>query len=85
MRFRPGLLAVGRPCLVLALAPGAAAAQDNAGSCVEVGSQGTEHDYRCRMGPVTVAPFQVLTKELIFSVPKPDADGATIKVKGRKK
>ena len=27
------------------------------------------------MGPVTVAPFQVLTKELIFGVPKPDVDG----------
>ena len=75
MRLRPGLLAVVFPCLVLALAPGAASAQDNAGSCVEVGSQGTKHDYRCRMGPVTVAPFQVLTKELIFSVPKPDVDG----------
>jgi plastocyanin len=76
MRFRTGLLAVVLPCLILALVPGAASAQlDNAGSCVEVGSQGTKHDYRCRMGPVTVAPFQVLTKELIFSVPKPDIDG----------
>jgi plastocyanin len=76
MRFRTGVLAVVLPCLILALAPGAASAQlDNAGSCVEVGSQGTKHDYRCRMGPVTVAPFQVLTKELIFSVPKPDIDG----------
>jgi plastocyanin len=76
MRFRSGLLAVVLPCLILGLAPGAASAQlDNAGSCVEVGSQGTKHDYRCRMGPVTVAPFQVLTKELIFSVPKPDIDG----------
>ena len=76
MRFRSGLLAVVLPCLALALAPGAASAQqDNAGSCIEVGSQGTKHDYRCRMGPVTVAPFQVLTKELVFSVPKPDVDG----------
>src|SRR5918992_1051224 len=76
MRFRSALLAVVLPCLVLALAPGAASAQqDNSGSCVEVGSQGTKHDYRCRMGPVTVAPFQVLTKELVFSVPKPDVDG----------
>jgi plastocyanin len=76
MRFRSGLLAVVLPCLALAFAPGAASAQqDNAGSCIEVGSQGTKHDYRCRMGPVTVAPFQVLTKELVFSVPKPDVDG----------
>ena len=75
MRFRTGLLAVVLPCLVLALAPGAASAQDNAGSCVEVGSQGTKHDYRCRMGPITVGPFQVLTKEAVFSIPKPDIDG----------
>ena len=76
MRFRSGLLAVVLPCLVLALAPGAASAQqDNAGSCVEVGSQGTKHDYRCRLGPVTVGPFQVLTKELILGIPKPDVDG----------
>jgi plastocyanin len=76
MRIRSGLLAVALPCLVLALAPGTAAAQqDNAGSCVEVGSQGTEHDYRCRMGPITVGPFQVLTKEAVFSIPKPDIDG----------
>ena len=76
MRFRFGVLAVVLPCLVLALAPATASAQqDNAGSCVEVGSQGSEHEYRCRMGPVTVAPFQVLTKELIVGVPKPAVDG----------
>jgi plastocyanin len=75
MRFRPGLLAVVLPCLVLALAPGAASAQDNAGSCVEVGSQGTKHDYRCRMGPIAVGPFQVLVKEAVFDIPKPDIDG----------
>jgi plastocyanin len=82
MRFRWGLLAVVLPCLALALAPGAASAQqDNAGSCIEVGSQGAKHDYRCRMGPVTVAPFQVLTKELVFSVPKPDVDGFVTSMK----
>ena len=75
MRFRSGLLAVVLPCLVLALAPGAASAQDNAGSCVEVGSQGTKHDFRCRLGPVTVGPFQVLIKEAVFGIPKPDVDG----------
>jgi hypothetical protein len=75
MRFRPGLLAVVLPCLVLALVPASASAQDNAGSCELTGSQGSKQDYTCRMGPVTVAPFQVLTKELIFSVPKPDVDG----------
>jgi Stress up-regulated Nod 19/Copper binding proteins, plastocyanin/azurin family len=76
MRFRTGLLAVVLPCLILALAPSAASAQaDNAGSCVEVGSQGTKHDYRCRMGPITVGPFQVLVKEAVFGIPKPDVDG----------
>jgi plastocyanin len=75
MRVRSGLLAVVLPCLVLALHAPSAAAQDNAGSCVMTGSKGTKQDYRCRMGPVTVAPFQVLTKELIFGVPKPDVDG----------
>ena len=75
MRLRPGFLAVLLPCLALALLPAGASAQDNAGSCAEVGSQGTKHDYRCRMGPVTVGPFQVLTKEMVFDVPKPDVDG----------
>lgn len=75
MRFRPGLLAVMLPCLLLGLAPGAASAQDNAGSCVELGSQDTKHDYRCRMGPIAVGPFQVLVKEAVFDIPKPDVDG----------
>ena len=75
MRARSGLLAVVIPCLALALVPAAASAQDNAGSCVLTGSEGTEQDYRCRMGPVTVGPFQVLTKEGIFSIPKPNVDG----------
>ena len=77
MRFRPGLLAVVLPCLLLALAPGSAAAQsgNNAGECVESASQGTVKKYRCRLGPVRVGPFQVLTKELIFGIPKPALDG----------
>jgi plastocyanin len=80
MRFRSGLLAVVLPCLVIALAPSSASAQDNSGSCRLTGSKGTKQDYTCRMGPVTVAPFQVLTKELIFSVPKPDVDGFVTKM-----
>jgi hypothetical protein len=40
-----------------------------------VGSQGTKHDFRCRLGPVTVGPFQVLVKEAVFDIPKPDIDG----------
>jgi hypothetical protein len=75
MRVRSGLLAVVVPCLVLALVPAEAAAQDNAGSCVLTGSEGTKQDYRCRTGPITVAPFQVLMKDLTLEVPKPDVDG----------
>jgi hypothetical protein len=75
MRVRFGLLAVVLACLVPALLPAGAAAQDNAGSCVLTGSKGTKQDYRCRMGPITVGPFQVLTRAPVFSVPKPDVDG----------
>jgi plastocyanin len=77
MRFRPGLLAVVLPCLLLAIAPGSVAAQSgaNAGECVETASQGTVKQYRCRLGPVRVGPFQVLTKELILGIPKPALDG----------
>ena len=75
MRLRASLLAVVLSCLVLSLVPAGASAQDNAGSCVQTGSEGTKRDYRCRMGPIIVGPFQVLTKELIFGVPKPDVDG----------
>ena len=59
-------------CLVLA-AP--AAAKDPAGSCTLAGSAGTKQTYDCRYGPITVAPFQVLTKEIQLGMPKPDVDG----------
>jgi hypothetical protein len=27
------------------------------------------------MGPIAVGPFQVLVKEAVFDIPKPDVDG----------
>ena len=59
----------------LALAGPASAQQDPTGSCTLAGTQGTKQTYDCRYGPITVAPFQVLTKEVQFGMPKPDVDG----------
>jgi hypothetical protein len=59
-------------CL-LAAAP--ASAQAPSGSCDLTGSEGTKQTYDCRYGPITVAPFQVLTKEVQLGMPKPDVDG----------
>jgi stress up-regulated protein Nod 19 len=68
------------PLLVAALSwmlasPAPAAAQDPSGSCNLAGTQGTKQTYDCRYGPITVAPFQVLTKEIQLGMPKPDVDG----------
>jgi hypothetical protein len=69
-RAVPLLVVLG--CLALA---GPASAQDPTGSCTLTGTQGTKQTYDCRYGPITVAPFQVLTKEVQFGMPKPDVDG----------
>ena len=52
-----------------------ASAKDPAGSCTLAGSAGTQQTYDCRYGPITVAPFQVLTREIQLGMPKPDVDG----------
>ena len=52
-----------------------AAAQPPSGSCNLTGTQGTKQTYDCRYGPITVAPFQVLTKEIQLGMPKPDVNG----------
>ena len=57
----------------MAAAP--ASAQDPSGSCNLAGTQGTKQTYDCRYGPITVAPFQVLTKEIQLDMPKPDVNG----------
>jgi hypothetical protein len=52
-----------------------ASAQSPSGSCNLAGTNGTKETYDCRYGPITVAPFQVLTQEAQFGIPKPDVDG----------
>jgi hypothetical protein len=59
-------------CLAFA-AP--ASAQEPSGACTLSGTAGTKQTYDCRYGPITVAPFQVLTKEIQLGMPKPDVDG----------
>jgi hypothetical protein len=52
-----------------------AAAQSPSGTCNLTRTEGTKQTYACRYGPITVAPFQVLTKEIQLDMPKPDVDG----------
>lgn len=52
-----------------------AAAQTPSGACNLAGTNGTKQTYDCRYGPITVAPFQVLTREAEFNIPKPAVDG----------
>ncbi len=52
-----------------------AAAQDPTGNCVAGATAGTKQTYTCQVGPVVVAPYQVLTRELLFNPPKPMVDG----------
>jgi plastocyanin len=62
--------------VLAAVAPAASAsAQGPSGSCMLAGTSGTKQTYECRYGPITVAPFQVLTKEIQLGMPKPDVDG----------
>ena len=73
-------MARSRTILLLALLSGLvlaapAAAQDPAGSCTLAATAGTKQTYDCRYGPITVAPFQVLTKEIQLGMPKPDVNG----------
>ena len=52
-----------------------AAAQDPTGSCTAGATSGTKQTFTCQLGPVVVAPYQVLTRELLFNPPKPMVDG----------
>ena len=72
-RARLALIAAALFGALVAAAP--ASAQDPTGSCNLAGTQGTKQTYDCRYGPITVAPFQVLTKEIQFDMPKPDVSG----------
>jgi copper binding plastocyanin/azurin family protein len=72
-RVRLALVAGAVSCVLVAAAP--ASAQAPAGSCNLTATQGTKQTYDCRYGPITVAPFQVLTREIQLGMPKPDVDG----------
>jgi hypothetical protein len=72
-RARLTLVAAALFGTLVAAAP--ASAQDPSGSCNLAGTQGTKQTYDCRYGPITVAPFQVLTKEIQVDMPKPDVEG----------
>jgi hypothetical protein len=71
-RVRLTLLVCMLSCAAFA-AP--ASAQAPSGSCDLAGTAGTKQTYDCRYGPITVAPFQVLTKEIQLGMPKPDVEG----------
>jgi hypothetical protein len=72
-RARLALALGALACALVAATP--AAAQGPTGSCQLVGTAGTQQTYDCRYGPITVAPFQVLTKEVQLDMPKPDVEG----------
>ena len=78
-RVRFALIAAAVCGMLLGAAP--ASAQDPAGSCSLTGTQGTKQTYDCRYGPITVAPFQVLTKEIQLGMPKPDVNGFVTSMK----
>jgi plastocyanin len=61
--------------LVLAAPAAPAAAQDPTGTCTAGATSGTKQTYTCQLGPIVVAPYQVLTRELLVAPPKPMVDG----------
>jgi hypothetical protein len=60
--------------VVLALAT-PASAQEPTGRCIAGATSGTKQSFTCQLGPIVVAPYQVLTRELFFNPPKPLVDG----------
>jgi hypothetical protein len=66
---------LGSAVLVLLVFAAPAAAQDPTGSCTAGATSGTKQTFTCQLGPVVVAPYQVLTRELLFNPPKPMVDG----------
>jgi plastocyanin len=65
---------LGSAVLVMLVLAAPASAQET-GSCTAGAVSGTKQSYTCQLGPVVVAPYQVLTRELLFNVPKPIVDG----------
>jgi plastocyanin len=71
-----GRLALLVSCVLATLILAApASAKDPTGSCTAGGTAGTKQTYTCRLGPIVVAPYQVLNRELHFNPPKPLVDG----------
>jgi plastocyanin len=68
------VLPVSLVLAMLALAA-PASAKDPTGSCTVTATSGTKQTHTCRLGPIAVAPYQVLTRELLFNPPKPIVDG----------
>jgi plastocyanin len=69
-------LALFGPAVLVALVFAApAAAQEPTGNCTAGVTSGTKQTFTCRLGPVVVAPYQVLTRELLIGPPKPMVDG----------
>jgi plastocyanin len=69
------LAVLGSAVLGMLVFAAPAAAQDPTGSCIGGATSGTKQTFTCRLGPVVVAPYQVLTRELLFNPPKPMVDG----------
>jgi plastocyanin len=69
------LALLGSAVLGMLLFAAPAAAQDPSGSCTAGATSGTKQTFTCQLGPVVVAPYQVLTRELLFNPPKPMVDG----------
>jgi plastocyanin len=66
---------LGCAVLVMLVLAAPASAQDPTGSCTAGAAAGTKQNYTCRLGPVVVAPYQVLQRELLINPPKPLVDG----------
>lgn len=70
-----GVALLGSVVLAMLVLASPASAQDPTGTCVAGAKSGTKQSYTCRLGPIVVAPYQVLTRELLFNPPKPLVDG----------
>jgi plastocyanin len=68
-------LALGSAVLTLLVLAAPASAQEPTGACTAGATSGTKQTFTCRLGPVVVAPYQVLTRELLVNPPKPMVDG----------
>jgi plastocyanin len=69
------LAAVVSLVLALLVLAAPASAKDPTGSCTVTATSGSKQTHTCRLGPIAVAPYQVLTRELLFNPPKPMLDG----------